>query len=181
MAGSLATSAVTRARYSMPSARLTRAVGPAELTEIDLIMAKRKKKIDGWGGARPGSGPKKPSEDKVQVTLFLRRDTVEALRAVAGSPYFGKLLQEHLDRHPITRLKPREPSRYITRKLGRPALSPEEREERRLAKMSKEERAFEKTLRKLTVADAKAKAANAKGAAPKAAKAKAKAKETAPA
>jgi hypothetical protein len=146
-------------------------------------MAKRKKKIDGWGGARPGSG-RKPSDDKVQVTLFLRRDTVEALRTAAGSPYFGSFLQEHLDRHPVTGVKPREPSRYITRKLGRPALSPEEREERRLAKMSKEERAFEKTLRKLTVADAKAKAANAKGAAPKAAKAKAakaKAKETAPA
>jgi hypothetical protein len=122
-------------------------------------MAKRKERR---GGARPGSGRKPLSEDKVQVTVFLRRDTVEALRTAAGSPLFGKLLQEHLDRHPVTKLKPREPSRYIIRKLGRPALSPEERERRRLAKMTKEERAFEKTLDKLTVADSKAKTAKRK-------------------
>lgn len=132
-------------------------------------MGKPKDKATGWGGARPGSGPKKSDSDKVQVTIFLRRDTVEALRAAAGSPYFGKLLQAHLDRHPVTRIKPREPSRYITRKLGRPALTPEEREKRRLAKMSKEERAFEKTLVKLTLADTRAKAKPAKKkAAPKA-------------
>jgi hypothetical protein len=71
-------------------------------------------------------------------------------------------LQQHLDRHPVSRLAPRPPSRYITRKLGRPVLSPEEREKRRLAKLNPQDRAFEKTLRKLTLADAKAAAKAAK-------------------
>jgi hypothetical protein len=69
------------------------------------------------GGPRPNSG-RKPKPDKAnwaQVTCFLRRDTIERLRASATPPdapldpntgkvklreRFGKYLQWHLDRYP---------------------------------------------------------------------------------
>lgn len=52
----------------------------------------------GWGGARQRSGRKKTG--RVQVTCFLRRDTIAELRA-AGGRRWSEYLQAHLDRYPL--------------------------------------------------------------------------------
>jgi hypothetical protein len=61
------------------------------------------------GGPRPNSGRplKLDKQDWAQVSCFLRRDTIEKLRASATPPgapklreRFGKYLQWHLDRYP---------------------------------------------------------------------------------
>lgn len=76
---------------------------------VDYMTKKKKTNQSGHGlgGHRDGSGrkPKEDKDDYVQVTVVLRRDTVEKLRAGTGSkanrPQFGQFLQFHLDRHPL--------------------------------------------------------------------------------
>jgi hypothetical protein len=73
---------------------------------MDTTLMKKK-----TGGRRTGAGrPRKPDKDDyVQVTCFLRKDTVAALRAGVGGGVtgtaqrgrFGKFLQTHLDRYPL--------------------------------------------------------------------------------
>lgn len=67
-------------------------------------MTKKKKKPS-LGGHRDGSGrkPKENKDDYAQITVILRRETVEKLRA-AGGGKFGQFLQFHLDRHPLPTL-----------------------------------------------------------------------------
>lgn len=116
---------------------------------------KLKKKNQGRGGKRKGSG-RKPNPDapnRTFVTVFLRKDTVQLLRSLAGSRYIGALLQQHLDRFP--------PRRFS----ARPILSPEEKEKRRISKLSKIDLRFERTLRKLQAQDDLKKAKAAKVAA----------------
>jgi hypothetical protein len=70
-----------------------------------------KKIRTGLGGPRTGAGrpPKPDKDDYVQITCFLRKDTVAALRAGVGGGVtgtaqrgrFGKFLQAHLDRYPL--------------------------------------------------------------------------------
>jgi hypothetical protein len=63
--------------------------------KANLVKSKR-------GGPRPGSG-RPPKLDKVewkQISVFLRKKTIERLREGAGGKFFGQLLQEHLDRYP---------------------------------------------------------------------------------
>jgi hypothetical protein len=54
------------------------------------------------GGARQNSGrpPKQDKEIWGQITCVLRHDTIEKIRAGAGSRFFGEYLQDHLDRYP---------------------------------------------------------------------------------
>lgn len=98
-----------------------------------------KRKAKKRGGPRPNSGrPPKADKDKwVEANVQLRRDTVERLRAGAGSKLFGKFLQEHLDRHPVPTRE--EYLRLATRRMRVPP-SPEERERREWEKMSPSER-----------------------------------------
>jgi hypothetical protein len=55
------------------------------------------------GGPRPNSGrPRKTdSDDFIQVTCVLRRETVDRLKEGADSKFFGNFLQTHLDRFPV--------------------------------------------------------------------------------
>lgn len=61
------------------------------------------KKLKPRGGARPGAGRHADPQNKakVQLSCHLRKDTVAALRAAAGSRFVGDVLQWHLDRNPI--------------------------------------------------------------------------------
>jgi hypothetical protein len=65
--------------------------------------SKQQPKKGQHGGHRPNSGrPRKLDEDNyTQVTIVLRNDTVDALRSGAGSKFFGRFLQSHLDRFPL--------------------------------------------------------------------------------
>lgn len=106
----------------------------------------------------PGGRPPKLDKDQWgQITVVLRHETIERLRAAADSKHFGNVLQDHLDRHPV-------PSReqylalvegkslwtmgkYKGRKIpvlyARPGLSKEAkrlaREQARLAKLTPEQ------------------------------------------
>lgn len=87
------------------------------------------------GGARRGAGRRTdPStKDKVQLSCFLRKDTIEALREAAGSKFVGEVLQWHLDHYGVpTRLLYLS---YTTSKPYKPTLpepaSPAERKRRR--------------------------------------------------
>lgn len=104
------------------------------------MQTKRKAKAKGKrGGLRPNAGrpPKADKDQWVYANVKLRRDTIVRLREGAGSPLFGKFLQEHLDRHPVPTRE--EYLRLATRRMRVP-LSPEEREAREWAKMSPSER-----------------------------------------
>jgi hypothetical protein len=81
-------------------------------TDVFIMQTVLTKKMSGAiGGRRTGAGrPRKPDKDDyVQITCFLRKDTVAALRAGAGRGVtgtaqrgrFGKFLQAHLDRYPL--------------------------------------------------------------------------------
>jgi hypothetical protein len=110
------------------------------------MKTKSKKKLIMRGGARPGAGRKPMPGNRSFVTISLRKDTIELLRKLAGSHYIGMTLQEHLDRFP---------PKVWTDEYGRPIrpkrviLSPEEKEKRRIAKLSKAELSYEKTVVKL--------------------------------
>jgi hypothetical protein len=56
----------------------------------------------GWGGARQGAGRHRrlDKDQWGQITIALRRDTLEKLR-VRGGYFFGRFLQSHLDKHPF--------------------------------------------------------------------------------
>lgn len=50
---------------------------------------------------RPGGRPPKLNKSEFgQITCVLRLDTIERLKAGAGSKHFGEFLQAWLDRHP---------------------------------------------------------------------------------
>ena len=52
-------------------------------------------------GRHAGGRPQKIDKGKFsQITCVLRRDTIERLREGAGSKHFGEYLQNHLDRYP---------------------------------------------------------------------------------
>jgi hypothetical protein len=118
---------------------------------------------------KPKAGPGRPpklEKDKrsagQQISVFLRLDTVQRLREGAGSRFFGGLLQEHLDRYPTpTREQYDSPKRHRNRReetyrecksAWEVELENEtrkiEREEKRLARMTPEERAEERKLLK---------------------------------
>jgi hypothetical protein len=104
--------------------------------------------------------------------MFLHKKTVEALRGLAaqisdvkgrGKFFVGRVIEEHLARHPLpSTLKPK---RFVTRALGRPRLSPEERAKREWAKMSDNDKALLKEFNKLLKADQKRQAKEAREAA----------------
>jgi hypothetical protein len=90
------------------------------------IKSKRTKRKDkGWGGARVGAGRagKPDPENWAQVCWFMRKDTIAALKAAAGSGNFGQFLQDHLDKFPIQGSVPSESEREeaIRRRLDREA------------------------------------------------------------
>jgi hypothetical protein len=56
------------------------------------------------GGARPNSGrPRKDPDQWGQISIVLRRDTIEKIKAGAGggNARLGQFLQDHFDRHPV--------------------------------------------------------------------------------
>jgi hypothetical protein len=57
--------------------------------------------------SRPGGRPPKINKEEYgQITCVLRLDTIERLKAGAGSKHFGEYLQAHLDRFvPPTRVQ----------------------------------------------------------------------------
>lgn len=125
------------------------------------MNTKRKRMIKGRGGARKGAGrptAKLDPENWTQVTCFLRKTTLAALREGAGSRYFGDFLQDHLDRF---RLPTREeyklskegvPWSEITRDLpaarAARAQRKAEAEAKRFAKLPPDEQKFLRAVRK---------------------------------
>jgi hypothetical protein len=130
-----ATANPARSLIRLPYAHFTTESFMQKKTKTNPAWGPRRKR----GGARPNSGrPPKVDKDKwVEANVRLRRDTVERLREGAGSPLFGKFLQEHLDRHPVPTRE--EYLRLQTRRMRIP-LSPKEREAREWAKFSPSER-----------------------------------------
>jgi hypothetical protein len=71
-------------------------------------MSKKKKEEIAWGGRRAGSG-RLPRPDWQQITLHLKKDTIQELRQGAAKvkgepgprPHIGAFLQQHLERHPL--------------------------------------------------------------------------------
>src|SRR5260370_13661035 len=116
------------------------------------MKTKSKKKLINRGGARPGAGRKPMPGNRSFVTVSLRKDTIARLRKLAGSHYIGSTLQEHLDRFPLPLKAWTDEYGRATNEYGRPKraiLSPEEKEKRRIAKLSKVDLSYERTLIKL--------------------------------
>jgi hypothetical protein len=109
------------------------------------------------GGKREGSGrPPKPDKRRkignksilqpgwAQLTVTLRQDTVDKLRAGAGSLFVGDFLQFHLDRNPLptndeyleykANLK-LAPDFYVGKAASLPELTPEQKQRARLRRL----------------------------------------------
>lgn len=108
--------------------------------------------------ARPKAGrkPKPNKEDWGQITCVLRLETIRALREGAGSNRFGEFLQAHLDRYPLpTKEEYSVASKHPKVIVTYPSAA--KHADRRLEKLSPEDRKFLKEYIKLAKQDSKKK------------------------